>query len=42
MRGLDSLISASKVCGCVISAWFGQVCHRVVELRFRQNILCQS
>ena len=38
---VDSLISAVKVCDCVISAWCWQVCDRVVELRFRQNILCQ-
>ena len=34
-------ISAAKICDCVISAWCWQVCDRVVELRFRQNILCQ-
>ena len=42
---VDSLISVSKVCDCVISAWCVavccQACERVVELRFRQNILCQ-
>ena len=40
---VDSLISVSKVCDCVISAWcvVRYVCERVVELRFRQNILCQ-
>ena len=34
---VDSLISAAKVCDCVISAWCLQVCDRVVELRFRQG-----
>ena len=38
---VDCLISAVKVCDCVIFAWCWQVCDRVVELRFRQNILCQ-
>ena len=38
---VDSLISAAKVCDCVISVWCLQVCDRVVELRFGQNILCQ-
>ena len=39
---VDSLISAAKVCDCVISAWCWQdVCDRVVELRLRQNVLCQ-
>ena len=33
---VDSLISAAKVCDCVISAWCWQVCDRVVELRFSQ------
>ena len=37
----DSLISAANVCDCVISAWCWQVCDHVVELQFRQNILCQ-
>ena len=34
---VDGLISAAKVCDCVISAWCLQVCDRVVELRFRQR-----
>ena len=38
---VDSLISAAKVCDCVISAWCWQVCDRMVELQFRQNILSQ-
>ena len=38
---VDSLISAAKVCDCVISAWCLQVCDCVVEPQFRQNILCQ-
>ena len=38
---VDSLISSAKVYDCVIFAWCRQVCDRVVELRFRQNILCQ-
>ena len=38
---VDILISAAKVCDCVISAWCSQVCDLVVELRFRQNILWQ-
>ena len=37
---VDSLISAAKVCDCVISAWCLQVCDRVVELRFRQGDEC--
>ena len=39
---VDSLISDAKVSDCVISAWCWNVCDRVVELRFRQNILCQT
>ena len=39
---VDSLISAAKVSDCVISAWYWKVCDRVVELLFRQNILCQT
>ena len=29
---VDSAISVAKVCDCVISAWFGQLCDRVVQL----------
>ena len=29
---VDILISAAKVCDCVISAWCRQVCDLVVEL----------
>ena len=36
---VNSLISAAKVCDCVISE---RCCDRLVELRFRQNILCQT
>ena len=38
---VDSLISAAKVCDCVVSAWCSQVFDRVVAFRFHQNILCQ-
>ena len=37
---VNNLISAAKVCDCLISLWCWQVCDRVVELRFGLNILC--
>ena len=38
---VDSFISATKVCDCVISAWCWEVCDRVAELWLCQNFVYQ-